>query len=535
VIAQTAARRWPDWRRVAFWGVIVLGAALRLVALGRVPAGLNADEASSGIEALSLIQTGMDRWGNPWPIWFPAWGSGMNPLFTYLAIPAVALFGLKVVTIRAVGAVFGVLTLPVTYLATRQYFSRGVALATMALLAVLPWHVMSSRWALDSNLAPFCFTLGLFTIGKALDAGGRWPMLAFLPWAIALYAYPVVALPVGVSGLMIVILFRRKLAAHGSAWGIGILLALLLDLPFLLFLAKNQLRLGRLPLEGILPFSIPVLPATRLSQIHQSPATTIFDNLTFILGAYRDGLTWHQSVFFLPLTGAMPFLTLLGAAALGVRQVKARQPHVVLIVLASAIAPICLLPLHLTRFNWFYIPSLMVAAYLIVEFGPAGMPAWAKRVTLSAAALYFALFTLLFAPYYFFRYNDEILGLDRNLGNGFRVGLEDALKAELAIAKPDDPVFVDIGGVHPYLYVLFFGLADIKSFQNTRQLRIEDGVYRISRFDRFVFEHEALPRDRGFAFVSRSDRLPCLNPDIADNGPLWTVGRCAAPEAPPGR
>ena len=137
-------------------------------------------------------------------------------------------------------------------------------------------------------------------------------MLAFLPWAIALYAYPVVALPVGVSGLMIVILFRRKLAAHGSAWGIGILLALLLDLPFLLFLAKNQLRLGRLPLEGILPFSIPVLPATRLSQIHQSLVTTIFDNLTFILGAYRDGLTWHQSVFFLPLTGAMPFLTLLG-------------------------------------------------------------------------------------------------------------------------------------------------------------------------------------------------------------------------------
>ena len=68
---------------------------LRFVALGTVPGGINSDEASSGVEALSILRTGADLWGNHLPVWFPAWGSGMNALYTYLAVPAIWLFGLN--------------------------------------------------------------------------------------------------------------------------------------------------------------------------------------------------------------------------------------------------------------------------------------------------------------------------------------------------------------------------------------------------------------------------------------------------------
>jgi hypothetical protein len=67
-----------DWRPAIFWIVILIGAVLRLAALGIVPGGLNSDEASSGVEALSVLHTGMDIWGNRLPVWFPAWGSGMG-------------------------------------------------------------------------------------------------------------------------------------------------------------------------------------------------------------------------------------------------------------------------------------------------------------------------------------------------------------------------------------------------------------------------------------------------------------------------
>ncbi len=507
-------------RRTAllFWLAIALGAAVRLYALGRIPAGLNSDEASNGVDALSILQTGMDRWGNRLPIWFPAWGSGMNALYTYILVPVIGVFGLDVVTLRAVGAAFGIATLAVAYLAARFFFGRVAALVTLWLLALLPWHVMSSRWALDSNLMPFWFTLGLYTIGKALQSGGIWPIVALIPWAVALYAYPVVMIPAATAAAAILYAFRRRIATHTVRWTAGLAVALLIALPFLLFLGKNQLHLARLPLEGALPFSVPLLAATRMSQIHQSPIYTLFDNLTFFVSGYRDGAVWHQSAWFAPLTGAAPLLTILAILAMGRECYRTKEPDIVLITVLTAIVPFCLIPLQLTRFNWFYIPSLMLIGRLLTL--PAARPA------LLGGGLYVALFLAAFYPYYFQRYNDEIAGLDVDLGNGFRVGLEGALRAETAAARPDEPVFIDIGTVHPYLYPLFYGLADIRRFQETHEMRIEDGVYRVSRFDRFVFEPAALPPGRSYVFASRSNRLPCAEPEIVQAGPMWTVGRC---------
>ena len=425
-----------------------------------------------------MLRTGMDIWGNRLPVWFPAWGSGMNALYTYLAIPVIWLFGLDSVTLRAVGAVFGILTLPVAYHATRLYFGRDAALITMGLLAVLPWHVMSSRWALDSNLAPFWFTLGLYTIGKAIQAGGRWPVLAFVPWAVSIYAYPVMLYPVIPSGVAILAFFHRPIRAAARAWLVGIVVALLVDLPFTLFLLKNYLlHIPHLPFEGALPFSVPVLSATRLSQIHQPFIVTVFNNLTFIIGGYRDDAIWHQSRYFLPLTGAAPYLTGAGAIALVWRCVKARAPNVVLIVAATIIVPICLIPLQVTRLNWFYIPSLMLAAQFLIS-----LPAPHRSRVLAASAVYLALFLAPFYAYYLTSYNQEAAALDRDLGNGFRLGLEGAMRTETALAKPNEPVFVDIGTPHPYLYPLFWGLARVEDFQATRQMRTIDGVYDVSRF-----------------------------------------------------
>jgi hypothetical protein len=206
---------------------------------------------------------------------------------------------------------------------------------------------------------------------------------------------------------------------------------------------------------------------------------------------------------------------------------------VVLVVALSAVVPILLIPLNVTRLNWFYIPAMMLAANLIVRLAMSD-PARAAplgRLIAAGSAAYGLIFVGLFYPTYFLRYNDDILSLDRNLGNGFRVGLQGALHAETAFAGQDEPVFVDVGTVHPYLYVLFYGFGSIESFQQTRQMRVEDGVYRVSRFGRFYFERAALPTDKSYAFVSRPTALPCANPEMAPGfaaAPelLWAVGRC---------
>jgi 4-amino-4-deoxy-L-arabinose transferase-like glycosyltransferase len=526
---DTGQNRRPwNWRIGTFWTLLIIGAIVRFWALGVVPAGLNPDEASSGVEALSILQTGMDRWGNRLPVWFPAWGSGMNPLFSYLALPFVAGFGLNVTVIRAVGAFFGVLTLPVAYRTAKLYFGPDAAIVTLALIALLPWHVMSSRWALDSNLAPLCFTLGLLTIGLALRDGGGWPLLAFVPWAVSAYAYPVSIVATVASGPIILILFRREIRRRLGVWIAGLGLAALVALPFLLFLIKNQFDIGHLPGEDLLPFSLPTMPATRLSQIRMSLVETVWGNLTFLVGGFHTtGAPWEQSAAFLPLTAAAPVLIAGGFVALLRAYRKSelatgRLAAVILIVIGSAIVPLCVIPLNLTRFNWCLTPSIMVAAWFAIEIG--------KRYRWGAGAMaaYLAIFLVLFYPYYFRRYNDELPILDMTLGNGFRIGLEDALRTEVALAEPTEPILVDIGAVHPYLYVLFFGLGDIESFQHTRAVRIEKGVYRVSSFGRFFFEKNALPSDRSFVFVSLAKNPPCADADVKSSGAIWAVGRCPA-------
>jgi 4-amino-4-deoxy-L-arabinose transferase-like glycosyltransferase len=512
------------WHSVLLWATLILGAVLRLAALGTVPGGLNSDEASSGVEALSVLQTGADLWGNRLPVWFPAWGSGMNALYTYIAVPVIWLFGLSTVTLRAVGAVFGILTLPVAYAATRLHFGRDTALVTTFLLAVLPWHVMASRWALDSNLAPLFFTLGLYTLGRALRDGGRWPLLAFLPWSVAIYAYPVVIYAIVPGSVGIIAFNWRRMLAAWKPWLGGIVIAKLVALPFGLFLIKNYLlHAPHKAIEDALPFSVPALAATRLSHIGQGFAVTVFNNLTFLAGGYRDEAIWHQSRFFLPLTGAAPLLTLAGAALLACDAIRTRRPNIVLIVAASVVFPVLLLPLQLTRLNWFLIPSLMLAAWFLTS-----LPDAVRRMALAGSAIYLAGFLVPFYAYYFTSYNQEASVLDLKLGNGFRFGLEDALRTEVALAQPGEPVYLAAGEPQPYLYPLFYGLGSVADFQSTRRMTVVDGVFEVSSFGRFVFEKEALPEGRSFVFVTLASALPCAAPEALKAGPVWATGRCSA-------
>ena len=90
-----------------FLGLILLGAAVRLVWLGDVPLGLNQDEASIGYEAWALLEHGVDRHGYRYPVHFIAWGSGQNALYAYLAMPFIEFLGLNVVAVRLPQALLG--------------------------------------------------------------------------------------------------------------------------------------------------------------------------------------------------------------------------------------------------------------------------------------------------------------------------------------------------------------------------------------------------------------------------------------------
>ena len=151
-------QRWIEGR--GYWIVVLLvlafGAFLRLWNLEGVPYGMQQDEASIGYEAYSLATYGIDRNGYSWPVYPITWGSGGgSPIMIYLNVITSLLFGSSVWSVRIVPAFLGTLTLVLFFVLLQTGFGRRTALAGLLILSVTPWHVILSRWSLDSNTTPF--------------------------------------------------------------------------------------------------------------------------------------------------------------------------------------------------------------------------------------------------------------------------------------------------------------------------------------------------------------------------------------------
>lgn len=158
--------------------IILLAFALRFYRLDSYPA-LNADEAAIGYNAYSLIRTGLDEHGNPWPIHFQSFNDYKPGLYFYIVIPFVRFLGLSEWAVRIPGALLGVLTVLVIYLLVKELFkSEKLALLSSLFLAISPWHIHFSRGGWEVNVATFFITLGVWLFLRALKVRS---FIFFLP------------------------------------------------------------------------------------------------------------------------------------------------------------------------------------------------------------------------------------------------------------------------------------------------------------------------------------------------------------------
>lgn len=196
-----AARRWLAWPLSATGALLIaatmVAALLRLVDLGAVPPGLNQDEAVSGYDAFSLIQTGRDHHGHPFPFaGLESFGDWVSPLLTFLTAPAVGLFGLKVEVLRAVTAIVGIAAVPLIYrLAVELFGRRSIGVIAAWLIAISPWHTHLSRWAIPTPLVPTMVIATLLALVWTVRrrSGGGLILFALLA-GLTVSAYPTMKL-----------------------------------------------------------------------------------------------------------------------------------------------------------------------------------------------------------------------------------------------------------------------------------------------------------------------------------------------------
>ena len=164
---------------VAFGLLLAVGAFVRCYRFLELPMGQNQDGSMAAVEALCLANNGTDQYGTSWPTYFEAWGySQMSTLYSYLLIPFVKLFGLSKFTLRFPMLLMGLLTLPLMWDVARRIGGKGFALTALFLLALNPWHMVLSRWALEANMLPHVVLLAaeLLLIGTRRRNVARLPI-----------------------------------------------------------------------------------------------------------------------------------------------------------------------------------------------------------------------------------------------------------------------------------------------------------------------------------------------------------------------
>jgi hypothetical protein len=142
--------------------VIALSFVLRILFFNQNPPALNQDEAMHGVNAYSLSRTLKDHRGFFLPAQMHGFGNIgiVSPLYTYLCVPLVGLFGLSETTIRIPALLINLALLPVVFiLADKLFKNKIIGLFAAGLLGLNPWHLHYSRIAHEATLGPFFYML----------------------------------------------------------------------------------------------------------------------------------------------------------------------------------------------------------------------------------------------------------------------------------------------------------------------------------------------------------------------------------------
>jgi 4-amino-4-deoxy-L-arabinose transferase-like glycosyltransferase len=405
-----------------------------------VPVGLHQDEMSEAYESYSLLHTGADRWGYHLPVYFIGWGSGQNVMQAYLSIPVVAVLGLTRVSARLIPILCGLLTLPLFFFTLRRWFDEDTALLGLFFLVFSPWHILFSRWGVENSPLPFFMLLGVYTFGKALQSRPAWPILLCLcPFAVALYIYGIIIIVLPVLLPLLFLMDPASILKRWRPWLGALLLLCIASLPLVFFTFKNYVTKKNYGFERYLPFSVPLLPITRLSEARRDDPThsQFVHNLLFFRHGLSDNHTWN-TVFGIPMFPYVAlFFALIGIVYLLAQIVRTRRLQEPFLLCVIACLPICLLmPVDASRTSELYIFLIAMAA---VGAHATLSPARFRPLRIALAAVCLAFFAVSFVhfchDYYGRSYAEEM-----NTWN--YPDLPEALARTLQAAGPTMPVYV---------------------------------------------------------------------------------------------
>ena len=206
--------------------LVAAGVASYAAGAPKNPPGFFIDESSVAYNAHTIAETGRDEHGEPWPLYFRAFGDYKNPVYVYLLAAVFRVTGPGIAAARYLSAALGVLaaiTLGLFGASTTK--SRAVGLLTALVALATPWLFELSRVCVEVAVYPLAVALLLLSAQRA-SRKDSWGMsdAAYVAASLALvtYSYSIGRLfgPLLALGLVLLATTRGRLRSLLVTWAL---------------------------------------------------------------------------------------------------------------------------------------------------------------------------------------------------------------------------------------------------------------------------------------------------------------------------
>lgn len=464
--------------------LFIIGFATRLAAITKYPAGFNQDEASAGYDAWSILKYGIDRNGRSFPVHLIAWGSGQNVLYSYLMIPFISIFGLNELSVRLPMAIIGCISLVVIYKLLLKY-NKKLAIIGLTFFTICPWHIMKSRWGLESNIFPDLVLWAVYFILIGLKDNKIFKFyigMAILSLSVYSYGTSYLFLPIFIISVILYLLITKRIKIKHAI--ISAIIVLIIVMPMILFVVINTFELNELKL-GII-----TIPREYQNRYEDVTNGNIFSNIMHnakVLLYQTDGTKYNSIEFY-----GIIYLLSLPFAIIGIWnsfQKRGLERTILnLWFIAAIVVFIALNEANINRLNIIIIPLILytiLGIYQITEND--------KNTIVPIIAIYTILFGFFTVKYI------------QTQGYKNSVFLKDYKEAlQYANSLNTEKIYIDNSFNQPYIYTLFYTKTPTNKYIETVEYSKQKVAFeKIKSFDKYYFY---LPKDKekGDVYIVKS-------------------------------
>lgn len=471
--------------------------------INEVPPCINADEAAFGYNAYSILKTGKDEYGNFMPMRLVSFRDYKFPLYSYLSIPFIALFGFNDFSTRFLNIVIAAFFVPLMYgLAKELFNSKKISYIAAFLISISPWVYILTRHAHEAPLSAFFIILSIYCLIRL----NKTKKLKFLPLAnisllLAAFSYHSARLfvIVLVSYQFFWLLKRSRQIISKKRLFSLLLLFFVLVIPF-----AFDWRYGASRITNLLFFKNSGYAARITEYLGEHPNRIIHNKLTESAREVSFRYLSHFSPEFLVINGdhnwrfgfqylglltpVEYFLVIAGLCYLFIRNEKNKYFIVALLLISPLPNALTWQEASLTRTYILIFPLLLCVAYGAHNI----FNALQRNLSVGKRNLVYWTFGIIF---FFYFYNSWDIYFNHYpkravIGRAWQCGYKELVDyVRQNYSKYDRFVITDRHG-QPYIYFLYYMSIEPAVYQQQAKITGPDkyGFGQVDRYDKFIFK-----------------------------------------------